>query len=137
MSTTGSEPVQAADLEPSLTNYVECIKVDKLCATGPNDFAVFRHQNTPPTLQRLFAAIGAYHGSYILYKAVENNENFTLTIVLFDSFPERNSIYFAVDSEILCENLGKRLYDIWQQKQGLQGKYPIQLPSRGRVFRTS
>ena len=130
MSSTGTTPPDLTKVQnqPSLTNYVELVRVDGICEYSPSKFEIVRWKNPPETLQHLFAAMSVFRGSYDLYY-------FSLTRlkqVSFDDLSERKATYFAIKNTITCrKNTSKfaaTLFNIWTQRPAII--CPVVMPSR-------
>jgi hypothetical protein len=135
MNTTEDFPTETRQFH--LTNYIELIKIESLYQSGINQFEIKREPTTNTPIRNIVAQYKIYPSTYTIYKVTEQKSNrFKIIPVAYSEYILRNTIYLMVNNNITAtrDKLEVRAYDMWQTK-ALNMRFPLVMPSRGKIFR--
>jgi hypothetical protein len=142
----GSSGQAESYVPPSLTNYIEIIRIDQL--SSPNQLNMVGYDPKYTRLHELMAQFGIFQSTYVLYLD-SHIENFVYdykwTQVSYEDIPVRNTIYYAINIALRAiipdDKLISRLSNIRlttsRSQNNTPASFPIQMPSRGIIFRSS
>lgn len=133
----------------SLTNWVELITVDSICNNRQNQFNMIPFKDA--TLRSIMCKYGVTEKDYAVYWVTDTlADRFKIWELEFNcdgAYLVKKKIYFFVNKALNCQNnLGTRLFELYRSKFGTARmgsvyfpeplyRIPIQMPSRGLVFR--
>jgi hypothetical protein len=132
----------------SLTNWIEFVKVDTLFGPG-NQFEMIRCPDTPPRIKDIVARFNIFNKDYTTYLTTISNGTLHTINTAMTATVNQGDIYMFVNRNISepDSRLRTRLYEIYRSLAGTTSmgsnykpatarRFPYQMPSRGKIFRS-